>query len=61
MPTDAQGLALGTAGGSAWFACPVALGGGHVRREVLPLGPANAVPLPGLSWEVTLPVEARDA
>lgn len=61
VPTRADGSALGTAGGSAWFRCPLAAGGGFVRREVLPLGPAQATPLPSLNWEVLMPVEARDA
>ncbi|EPX84565.1 hypothetical protein ruthe_02110 [Rubellimicrobium thermophilum DSM 16684] len=61
VPTRAEGTALGTAGGSAWFRCPIAVGGGHVLREVLPLGPATAEPRPSLAWEVAIPVEARDA
>jgi hypothetical protein len=61
VPTGADGTALGAAGGSAWFFCPIAVGGGYVRRAVLPLGPLSAEPLPSLAWEFTLPVEARDA
>lgn len=61
VPTGANGRALGTAGGSAWFYCPIAVGGGHVRREVLPLAPLTATPLPSLNWEFQIPVEARDA
>ena len=61
LPCAASGAALGTAGGSAWFRCPVAAGGGTVRRELLPLGPATADPRPSLAWEVSFPTEARDA
>lgn len=61
LPCAASGAALGTAGGSAWFRCPVAVGGGTVRRELLPLGPATADPRPSLAWEVSFPTEARDA
>jgi hypothetical protein len=61
VPTAADGTALGAAGGSAWFFCQIAVGGGYVRREVLPLGPLLAEPRPSLNWEFTLAVEARDA
>lgn len=61
VPTGVDGAALGAAGGSAWFRCPVAVGGGILRREVLPLGPLRAEPRPSLAWEITLQVEARDA
>jgi hypothetical protein len=61
VPTRADGTALGAAGGSAWFRCPIAVGGGHVRREVLPLGALAAEPMPSLNWSFTLQVEARDA
>jgi hypothetical protein len=61
LPTGTDGRARGAGGGTAWFFCQVALGGGIVRREVLPLGPATAEPLPSLAWSISLPVEARDA
>jgi hypothetical protein len=61
VPCGPTGAALGTAGGSAWFFCPIAVGGGVVRREVLPLARASTEPRPSLAWQIGFPVEARDA
>lgn len=61
VPCGPAGAALGAAGGAAWFRCEIGTGGGLVRRELLPLGPLRATPLPGLAWEIELPTEARDA
>ena len=60
LPCNALGKALGTAGGTAWFWVPLALGGGIVRRQALPLGPLVPDPLPSLAWNISVPLVTRD-
>lgn len=61
VPCGTDGAALGAAGGSVWFACEIATGGGLVRRELLPLTTPVPTPRAGLNWEYRFETEARDA
>lgn len=61
LPTGADGLVQGAAGGSAWFATELALGGGITAVEARFTGPYSARPGSGLLWTVTARLEARDA
>jgi hypothetical protein len=61
LRTDATGRALGAAGGSAYFFNIVALGGGTTRAEMRFTQPWRVETLPGYNWQVTAPVEVRNA
>lgn len=61
LMTDANGAALGAAGGSAWFFAPVALGGGFRLAEVRFTGAWQAKISQGLRWTVTASLEVRNA
>lgn len=59
--TDAAGDALGASGGSSWVLMPLAVGHGVETLEARFTGPWDASALPGLGWEVSLPLEVRNA
>ena len=59
--TAASGNALGAAGGTAYFIMPLAVGKGIAKLEAKFTGPYSASALPGLGWNITMPLEARNA
>lgn len=59
--TDASGNAQGAAGGTAWFFMPLAVGKGVQQLEAKFTGSWEASALPGLGWEITMPLEVRNA
>ena len=61
VPSDADGKALGAAGGGAWTVMPVATGGGLLRAEARFNGPYQANAGPGLIWTVKGQMEVRNA
>jgi hypothetical protein len=61
LPTDANGKALGSDGGSAWFYMPIASGGGLLTAEARFTGPYKVSTLPALRRVVTAEVEVRNA
>lgn len=61
LRTDAAGLALGAAGGSAWVFLPTAVGGGFKHVEARFTGPFKAQAGAGLNWTVTASLEVRNA
>lgn len=61
LMTDAQGYALGAAGGTAWFLTPLAFGGGWRDAEVRFDGGWQADVGQGLRWNVKGKLEVRNA
>lgn len=61
VPSDAAGLALGAAGGTAWTFIPVATGGGLRLAEARFSGKYAANAGPGLIWTVKGEMEVRNA
>lgn len=61
MPTDAAGAIRGAAGGSAWFQVPLALGDGLRLYEGRFTQTFEAEVLPGQNWNISAPLEVRDA
>lgn len=61
LMTDAQGYALGAAGGTAWFQCPLAFGGGLTTVEARFDVTWSAEAYEGLYWGVSGRVEVRNA
>lgn len=61
LATDADGNAVGAAGGSAWFQMPLPLGGGFGTVEARFEAPFSAKVLSGLGWHVTGQLEVRNA
>jgi hypothetical protein len=61
LRTDADGLALGAAGGSAWIEMPIAAGGGLTTVEARFKTMFRAQALSGLNWQVSAQVEVRNA
>lgn len=60
-PCDADGMALGAAGGSAWFRVPLATGGGLTTGEAKFAAMWEAQAAAGLKWQVTGQMEVRNA
>lgn len=61
VPTETDGKALGSDGGSAWFYLPVASGGGLTTAEARFTGPYKVSTMSGLRRTVTAEVEVRSA
>jgi len=61
LMTDAQGRAIGAAGGAAWFFCPLAFGGGWRDAEVRFESAWQAEIGEGLRWNVKGTLEVRNA
>lgn len=61
VPTETDGKALGSDGGSAWFYLPVASGGGLTTAEARFTGPYKVSTMSGLRRAVTAEVEVRSA
>ena len=59
LPTDASGNATGAAGGSAWFAMAMPLGGGLTVKQCQFIGTYAAEPLTGLNWQISAKLRVR--
>jgi hypothetical protein len=61
VPTDADGVATGAAGGAAWALIPMWTGGDLTRLECRFEGPFSTQVLEGLNVNVSAPIEVRYA